>query len=309
MSNKEIATAEVMTNDANNEPKTSYTDAEMAEIIAKAEQNNAPEYQHPGVVGPVPTKKKPKLGVPETYELDIDLPSKGLVYDNIPGTIRIRAMTTEDEKIIFASNSGNVMQRVLSKCIVYPEKIDVSQLISADEQYIMIKLREFTYGSDYHITTKCPYCGTESEYKIDLSSFDVKYLPDDFKEPLEMTLPISKNTLEVRMLRNKDYTSIREIAQKRARRSVKSTVSELEYILRMTRYIKSVNGVDARDMNIQSFVEKLHARDSAYFWAFINNKFDCGLDTSTPITCSSCGQIFDLPFEINSEFFRPKFEF
>ena len=62
-------------------------------------------------------------------------------------------------------------------------------------------------------------------------------------------------------------------------------------------------------MNIQSFVENLHARDSAYFWAFINNKFDCGLDTTTVLNCQSCGEPIDIDFQINSEFFRPKFEF
>lgn len=297
MIDNDVAVAEVTT-------RTSLTDEEMAKLIAKSSD---PSTKHAGIVGPKVVEKT-SISDKATYELDIDLPSKGLVYDNIPGTIRIRAMTTEDEKIIFASNSANIMQRVLARCIVSPSNISIDDLISADEQYIMIKLREFTYGSDYHITTKCPICGAQAEYKIDLSSFEVKYLPDNFVEPIKMILPMSKSEVEVRMLRNKDYTSIHETAKKRSRKSVKSTVSEIEYILRMIRYIKSVNGTDARDMNIQSFVESLHARDSAYFWAFINKKFDCGLATTTPITCSSCNEMFDLPFEINSEFFRPKFE-
>ena len=283
------------------------TDQEMEKIVENAGDQSP---VRPAMMGPDPLKAKTEDdSEPTTYETDIHLPSRGLVYKDIPETIRIRAMTTEDEKILFASNSGNIMRRVLSRCIVYPKNLNVEELISADEQFIMIKLREFTYGSDYHIKAKCSKCGAEHEYKINLSSFESKELPDDFEEPLKMILPMCKKELEVRMLRNKDYVNIHDAAVKRARKSVKSNVNELEYILRMIAYIKSVNGVDSRDMNIQSFVENLHARDSAYFWAFINTKFDCGLDTTTILDCLSCGESIDIDFEINSEFFRPKFEF
>jgi hypothetical protein len=276
---------------------TEMTKEDPIDMNADLEESTVP-------VTPAPTEES----IPDSYETDVALPTKGLVYDNIPAVIRIRAMTTEDEKIIFASSSSNMLKRVVSRCIVSPKNLNVEDLLACDEQYIMLKLREFTYGSDYHIVGICPKCGQEHEFTIDLSSYKLTELDDDFQEPIEMTLPMSKHVLQVKLLRNKDYTLINEQAQKHAKKST-STVSELEYIYRMAKSIVTIDGKDAQNPSTQTFVKKMHGRDAAYYWFILNKSFKCGLETTTQVKCPGCDEVFDLPFEINSEFFRPKFEF
>ena len=51
------------------------------------------------------------------YETTVELPSRGLLYDNIPKDITLRMITTADEKYLFGSNN-NVFFCVKSKPFV-----------------------------------------------------------------------------------------------------------------------------------------------------------------------------------------------
>ena len=57
------------------------------------------------------------------YESTVTLPSKGILYDGIPAEVSLRGMTTREEKILYASQGGNVFHKILKNCIVEPENI------------------------------------------------------------------------------------------------------------------------------------------------------------------------------------------
>lgn len=240
------------------------------------------------------------------YETTIELPSKGLLYENIPGEVTIRTITTTDEKLLFGSTSTNAFDKVLKNCIVKPADIDIGDLLPFDEHYIMLKLRTHTYGSEYNLQGKCPACGHKHTVTVNLDEFPVYQLADDFTEPLEFTLPVCGSKVSVKLLRNRDTDSVRSQAKKIAKRTG-CNAKELEYLLRMARYIKAVDGEAVDDGKAQAFVEKLQGRDSAYFFWQLDELVKCGVDTVTEVTCPECGEEYDLPFQINSEFFRPKF--
>ena len=48
------------------------------------------------------------------YETTVKLPSKGLLYEDIPEEITLRAITTNDEKMLYGSTSGNAFSKVLN---------------------------------------------------------------------------------------------------------------------------------------------------------------------------------------------------
>ena len=50
------------------------------------------------------------------YETTVELPSRGLLYDNIPKDITLRMITTADEKYLFGS-SNDVFSKVLKNQI------------------------------------------------------------------------------------------------------------------------------------------------------------------------------------------------
>ena len=74
------------------------------------------------------------------YETTVNLPSKGLLYEDIPEEITLRAITTNDEKMLYGSTSGNAFSKVIKSCIVSPENVDVGDLLPFDEQFLMLKL-------------------------------------------------------------------------------------------------------------------------------------------------------------------------
>lgn len=240
------------------------------------------------------------------YETTVELPSKGLLYDGIPGKVTIRAITTNDEKLLFGSTSSNAFDKVLKNCIVTPADLDIKDLLPFDEHFLMLKLRTHTYGSEYKIQGKCPHCGHKHDFVVNLDEFPVYQLEDSFQEPIEFTLPVCEKTVSVRLLRNRDTDSVQSQAKKIAKHTG-CNAKELEYMLRMAKYIKAIDGEAVDEGRAQAFVEKLQGRDSAFFWYKIDDAVKCGVDTTSEVTCPECGEEFDLPFQINSEFFRPKF--
>lgn len=240
------------------------------------------------------------------YETTVKLPSKGLLYEDIPEEITLRAITTNDEKMLYGSTSGNAFSKVLKSCVVAPENINVGDLLPFDEQFLMLKLRTHTYGSMYSIQGVCPECGHKHVFEVNLDEFPVFTLDDNFKEPLEFTLPECGSQVSVKLLRNRDYDSIRSQARKIAKHTG-ANAKELEYLYRMARYIKAIDGEAVDEGKAQNFVEKLTGRDSAYFWWRIDEEVKCGVDTLSEVTCPNCGEEYDVPFAITSEFFRPRF--
>ena len=163
------------------------------------------------------------------YETTVKLPSKGLLYEDIPEEITLRAITTNDEKMLYGSTSGNAFSKVLKSCVVAPENINVGDLLPFDEQFLMLKLRTHTYGSMYSIQGVCPECGHKHVFEVNLDEFPVFTLDDNFKEPLEFTLPECGSQVSVKLLRNRDYDSIRSQAKKIAKHTG-ANAKELEYL-------------------------------------------------------------------------------
>lgn len=241
------------------------------------------------------------------YTTTITLPSRGLLYQNIPAEIEIRCMTTAEEKILFASNGGNSIERVIKNCIVTPKNIDMGELTPVDEQYILLQLRSFTYGSEYTVTGICPHCKhKESGMKINLDEFETYQLPEDFQEPIVLTLPVSGDVLELRILRKRDIAYCERHAKKVAK-STNAVESELEYGYRRAKQIVSVNGEVINFTDAQNYFNAMHSKDSAYI-TYKLNQIVYGSDTTVIATCERCGEEYEFSMPITYEFFRPSFE-
>lgn len=240
------------------------------------------------------------------YETVVTLPSRGILYENIPDKFTLRMITTSEEKYLYGS-SNNVFDKVLKNCIVEPKNLNLDDLLPADELFLVFQLRIHTYGPEYRVSGTCPKCGEKHTYTINLDDAECYYLPEDFVEPLEFELPVTKSKLSIRLLRKKDFESVRNKAKKLAK-STSSSPKELEYILKMAKYIQKIDDKEVDSIQAQSFVEKLPGKDSAYFWWKLDELVKCGIDPIANVQCNNCGEEFDLSYGISSEFFRPKFE-
>ena len=87
----------------------------------------------------------------------IDLPSKGLLYPKdsplASGKLEMKYMTAKEEDILTNQNyiqRGIVIDKLLQSLIV--SDIDYTQLVTGDQNAVMIAARILGYGKDYEFT-------------------------------------------------------------------------------------------------------------------------------------------------------------
>lgn len=242
------------------------------------------------------------------YEDSVKLPSRGLLYEGSPEEVVIRNITTEEEKKMFAATSVDVFDRIIDSCLVEPKGLKVKDLIIADKTYLLMRLRAHTYGNKYNIYSKCPEpsCGEKVEKEVDILEFPVTYLPDDFEEPIKVTLPMRKDELALRFLRGADVMQAEKLA-KAYTRKFRQPMREAEYVYRMCLHTQSVNGTKFENMEeARLYFEKLEGRDSAAFWEALNS-VEVGVDLTVDYECPYCGLRWEEILPISEEFFRPRY--
>ena len=239
--------------------------------------------------------------VQETYTL----PSNGMI-EGIPKQVTLRNITTAEEKLLLGSTE-DALDDVLKACIVEPKNIDLSKMISADKHFIMYKLRIISYGPGYHVSVKCPHCGKETEFKINLDELETDFLPDDFSEPYaERKLPVAGDTVSFKLPRHADTEKARRDARKYARK-FPAAKGDMLYIYNLLTNIHQVNDKDLTLREKQAWLEGLSGMDSS----FIKNeleKLKVGLDTTCIEDCPVCKGEIEFNIPITSEFFRTRFD-
>ena len=237
------------------------------------------------------------------YEMEVNLPSDGKFYEDRISKLTIRNLTTDEEMKIYGSTSTTVVDRVINSCIIEPKGFDCGTLIPADKFYLMIQLRINTYGSMYKQESYCPRCEREGIFELDLDRLECDYLPENFKIPLKLRLPISKDVIELKILNTNRYNSIKERAEKIAK-NTGGKVEEIEYKLKLAAQIKSINDKEVDTFEAENYVKGLHGRDSQTINSAIKS-IKVGYSGIANIVCPHCHKEFQAPFIMNSEFFRP----
>lgn len=240
----------------------------------------------------------------------VTLPSHGRVYDQdlkIPETVTIRAMTTLEEKIRLSSNNGFItIPKILERCI--EEEFDTSQLKVFDLMYLMYRLRVVTYGSEYKVAVTCPHCGNRSTISVNLDTIPVNEVPEDFHEPFEIALPVSKDVLGMRLLTTADYLAISNEGKRIKARSPEY-VGDPEMIPTLQYETETKNGEPLTISRSQKYFEDMHARDLLV----LNSKYEevagkFGMDLLRIETCPVCGEEIRFTLPVTEEFFRPKYD-
>lgn len=105
------------------------------------------------------------------------LPSGGQFWNSgldLPevGEIPIFPMTARDEILLKTPDAllnGQGVVDVIQSCC--PNILDAWQMPSVDVDPILISIRIASYGSEMPVDTKCPHCGEENRFDIDLNAY------------------------------------------------------------------------------------------------------------------------------------------
>jgi predicted RNA-binding Zn-ribbon protein involved in translation (DUF1610 family) len=173
----------------------------------------------------------------------------------------------------------------------------------------MYKMRSVSYGNIYKVKVTCPECKKETICKVDLDTLKVNYLPEDFTEPYDVgPLPRSGDTLQCKLLRISDIMANEKKAQETLRKNPEY-VGDPSYITGIASQITGINGERIHSKEVELYVEKMSAMDSAYLQQVIASKTESlGMDTECHDVCTSCGNELRFALPFNSEFFRPTFD-
>jgi len=221
--------------------------------------------------------------LPTDTAVEVDLPSECRVYKlEDPGApITIRPMTFEDEKALVSAGKGqDPVNIILQRCTT---NIQVMDLLSMDKLYLIMKLREISYGDDYNTLLICSHCQAENPTTVKLSQLNVNPVPDNFEDPITVMLPSIKKEAKVRLPRVRDE------------RMMVDTESALD---QMWRFVSEIDGHTDKSI-IAAVVDKLPLKDVRTILNSI--KTDFGVDTKIKFECNSCGgvTVVDLPIDAN----------
>ena len=237
----------------------------------------------------------------------LKLPSLGKL-DGIDAEVCMRSMTTFEEKLRLGSKGRffKTISDIINRCVTSPEGFDAYSLTLNDFVYLFYQLRVISYGSDYRVNTTCPECGHRFTDTVDLNSLTVNYLPDDFEEPMTITLPRSKDVLRIRLLRTREIDEIAKEAENLKKR-YPNIEGDPSYDLTLARKIVSVNGDDKIPALLEKYVQEMEALDAQY----INHKYDqvqFGIDITVKCNCPHCGEPIEYMLPVGDTFFRPQFD-
>jgi len=221
--------------------------------------------------------------VPTDTTISVDLPSECRVYtledEDMPVTVR--PMTFEDEKaIVGAKKNDDPVNLVLQRCVT---NVKVMDLLPMDKLYLIMKLREISYGDDYNTLLLCQECKAENPTTVKLSDLNINPVPDDFEDPITLVLPIAKKEIKVRQPRVKDEKFFLDTEQA---------------LDQLWRFVTEIEGHTDKSI-ISAVMDKLPLKDVKTILNSIKSEY--GVDTKIKFACKDCGgvSVVDLPIDAN----------
>ena len=231
----------------------------------------------------------------------IELPSRGIHYENKKKSLKVAYLTASDENILASPNlnSTNSVVTELLKRKILDKDLSVEDIVEEDKQAILIFLRNTAFGSDYNMSTTDPKTDKEFTFSIDLSTLKIKdfMLSENENGEYSYHLEKSNHTVTFKFLTKKqedELTKIEESWNGNGLAPIKT--KELEFL------IKSINGIKD-PMQLRNFIEKMPIRDSQEFRKFIKENKP-GLDLSQKVITPS-GEEVQVNIGFGVEFFRP----
>lgn len=223
-----------------------------------------------------------------------NLPSQCLTYQDIkPGDILVRSYQGAEEELLSQLNPVNLERNYLQVLKRVVQGIDPSKLTLGDRLYIIVWECINSYTDVLKVKTVCSNCLRDIEISVDLKKLEVIKLPDDYKEPYEITLPVCGERVKLRLLTVEDEVEIEKYRQKHGNSH-------------LYRYALSI----VSDDNIVEKLKKLetmHGKDVTKIRTF-HEKFYHGPDFTYKFTCPKCEQEDDVEVPFRFDFLFPNGE-
>ena len=225
--------------------------------------------------------------LPKETEMEVPIPSCGRQYfKGKEGLIKLKPIKFGDEKELAMGNRGpnfNPANFLLSKCV---QNVEVGELLLMDKLYLLLKIREISYGNEYEVGVGCTDCGHENKLNLHLDKLETTFVPEEvdvFNIPVFLK-GIQKEAIVTAPLVGEE-----------------SFLSPQNIQTNLWRFIKSIGG-STEPTIIGKVIPKLPLVDvHTLINAFSLDKF--GVQPKVKYTCDSCAHLNLISLPIDENFF------
>lgn len=245
-----------------------------------------------------------------TITEDVSLPSKGLVYKNanVNPNFKLRSMTTQEEMIRLAPTERpyKSLCDIIDACIV-GEKPGISSydMCLGDYHYLLNKLRVVTYGSDYKISTFCPYCQQTNNEVLDLETMKLLEFDEKVVNKMELTLPVTGKIVKLKLQTPRSIDNV-AIKRKELAKESPDMESDPTILFTLQNVIDKIDGEVFDPIRLNNWIRNLPMKDANKILNAIKKvNENIGYNLSIPCKCKHCGVDYNSSFRINNEFFGP----
>lgn len=195
--------------------------------------------------------------------------------------IFIRSAYFEDEREALTLARAEKIPYIEALTKIVTKGINYSELPFFDHVYILLKVREYSFGSSYPITVNCDSCDAENELVVDINNLRVDRCPTPMTS-LEVTvdLPIAKKKVVARIPRITESDKLGNNF--------------------LHTYIISVDNETDKYV-LEAFIKALPVKDTETIKNAINP--DYGVDPTVNFNCISCKNLNTILLPIDSNFF------
>jgi hypothetical protein len=227
--------------------------------------------------------------IPAEMPISVSLPSRGVGYKSAPtGVVELRPMTFEDEKMLSTSKGKgqDILNLLLSNCA---PKLNIDELYSFDKLFLILKLREISYGPDYVTAITCPACSIETNLTISIDKIGVIEVPTEFTPVVEVKLKKTPCTILAKLPNSATEQYL----------DTESTLAD-----NLWRFVVAIRMGEEELTDkrlISSILDKLPLVDKKLVIKGLNPEY--GVQTKVKFICEECkgSKIIELP--ITSDFF------
>jgi len=217
----------------------------------------------------------------------IELPSRGKAYVQSDGFVQVRALRFAEEKKLRSIKSPaqgtKIIKSIFVDCVM---GLEYDAMTITDKNYILFKIRELSYGNDYPVVVPCEHCSSKNTLNVEIDQIPVNYAPDDYEEPITITLPDSDQDVLFVSPRCKDEQYLSNVEQ----------ITD-----NLWRFAISVGKYKEEKVR-KAFFEATTVKDVATFrQSILDEKY--GLESDMSFECADCGNVSKAVIPFNESFF------
>ena len=239
----------------------------------------------------------------ETYTL----PSLGKIYDvEVNPNVTIKSMTTEQEqkRLAITDYPYKMLCEIIDDCIVDPIGISSYDMCIGDYQFVLYKLRTVTYGSEYNIDAKCPYCGYTRKETVNLDELSTMKYSEEFDKYRTFKLPKTEDEITLNIQTPRMLDNVVNATREYKAKFPNASDPTLTFTIKSL--IQKVNGKKPDLMKIDQWIKNLPMADVNTIITYAEKMNSLiGVDTQLILHCDLCGLYHESSLTMGQEFFRP----